>query len=272
MDMAAVHWRISIVGCGGLGGALARGLMRAGVPPGMVTLCDKDTAKCEALGTGALVTADARQAAGRADVVVVAVKPAHVVGAMDLVGEGLLPDGVVVSAAAGVTLKTLRGALGTRGALVRAMPNVNVAVASSETALCAEPDGPVEAVARAEWLFGCVGSTVVLDDEKLLDAATAVAASAPAFMAVVLEALMDGGVKAGLTRAAAAALVLGMAEGTARHLRQRELHPGQLKDMVMSPAGTTAAGLERLEEHAVRGALMAAVSAAVARARELRGA
>ena len=264
--------RVAVVGVGGLGGALARGLLRSRLPASRITRCDVSAEKMGTVAgaSGMRVTSDASEAARHADVVVVAVKPGDVAAAVDKVSVATTAEMVVVSAAAGVTLEALRLALGARGLLARAMPNVNVAVGASVTALCSEVGEGPEALAAAEWVFGHVGQTVRLPDEKLMDAATALAASGPAWLALVLEALMDGGVLAGLPRGVSVELALAMAQGTARHLLEGHVHPAALKDMVMSPGGTTAAGLEVLEARGVRGALMAAVEAGTQRARALR--
>jgi len=259
--------RVAIVGVGGLGGALARGLLKQGVAPDRLTLCDAQLDKARALG--ARVTLDAVEAAGAADVVVICVKPGDVPPLLDVLSPAITPSMTVVSAAAGVTLGVLRQGLGANGHLVRAMPNVNVAVGASVTALVAEPEEAGDGLERAEWLFRHVGTTVRLAQEKLMDASTALGASGPAFVAVMVEALMDGGVLAGLPRALAVQLALEMVEGTARHLREAGMQPGALNDMVMSPAGTTAAGVAVMEQRAVRGALMDAVQQAALRARAL---
>jgi pyrroline-5-carboxylate reductase len=265
--------KVALVGVGGLGGALARGWLATGVAPSDLTLCDVDEQRARAQVEGAACAfhTSAGAAVRGADVVLLAVKPNDVAAALDQLGAQLDAHTTVISVAAGVTHKRLRSALGAHGQLVRAMPNVNVAVRHSVTALVAEPDADPSALERALDLFNRVGTTVVLADEKQLDPATALGASGPAWVALVLEALMDGGVKAGLPRAVAVQMALGMVEGTAAHLRHKGLHPGALKDMVTSPGGTTAAGQLVLEQGGVRGALMGAVDAATVRARELGG-
>jgi pyrroline-5-carboxylate reductase len=206
--------------------------------------------------------------AAQSDVVVVCVKPPQVPEALDAVGGAVGPSSCVISAAAGIPLRKLRTALGARGLLVRAMPNVNVAVRASVTTLCAEP-GESAAMERADWVFRQVGRTVKLPDEALMDASMAVAGCGPALVSLVMEALMDGAVRMGLPRSIASDLVLGMFEGTAQHLAKTGVHPAALKDMVMSPSGTTAAAWFVLERRGTRGALMEAVEAAVARANEM---
>ncbi|MBI5496436.1 MAG: pyrroline-5-carboxylate reductase [Deltaproteobacteria bacterium] len=261
---------VAVVGVGGLGGALVRGLQAGGLPPQRLVLCDAVAQKAlNAGGEAVSVAADPAEAAAVGDVLVLCVKPPDVAGALDRVATAIRPHAVVISAAAGVTLEKLRQSLGATGALVRAMPNVNVAVRASMTALVADPSEPTEALRAAEWVFGHVGRTVRLPQEKLMDAATSLAASGPAWVAAMLEALMDGGVLAGLPRTVAVDMALSMMEGTAKHLRDAAITPGALKDMVMSPGGTTAAGMLVLEQAGVRGALMATVQAAAERARLL---
>lgn len=263
--------KVALLGAGGLGSAMARGWLAHGMAPGDLVLCDVDEGRARAAAGGAScpVTTRPADAATGAQVVLLAVKPADTVALLDAVGGAVGPNAAVISVAAGITLASLRTALGANGQLVRAMPNVNVAVRASVTSLVAESGDAPAALATARDLFAAVGTTVDLGSEKLLDAATALGASGPAWVALVLEALMDGGVQAGLPRSVAVQMALGMVEGTARHLREGALHPGALKDMVTSPGGTTAAGLMVLEAAGVRGAVMKAVDAGAQRARQL---
>lgn len=263
--------KVSLVGVGGLGGALARGWLAHGLAPQNLTLFDVDSARARRAveGTPCRTVDSAQDAATGAEVVVVAVKPGDVVPLLRQMAPHMGAQATLVSVAAGITLAQLRQGLGGTVHLVRAMPNVNVAVAQSCTALCSEPSTTPDARRAVEELWSAVGTAVWLPQESMMDAATALGASGPAWVAVLLEALMDGGVKAGLPRAVARDMALAMVQGTVGHLTQKDLHPGALKDMVTSPAGTTAAGQLVLEQAGVRGALMGAVDAATQRAAAL---
>lgn len=139
---------------------------------------------------------------------------------------------------------------------VRAMPNLAAGHLASMTTLCGDAACKEEAL----LLFDTIGSTLWVESEKELDIATAIAGSGPAFLALVAEALSDGGVKAGLKRSNATLLTEGLFKGFSGLLAVS--HPALIKDAVMSPAGTTAAGIKALEQEGVRHAFMEAVEAA----------
>ncbi len=174
---------------------------------------------------------------------------------------------LLISVLAGVSVERLRRLFPGRR-IVRAVPNTPALVRAGLTALAFAPE--VE-VAQRRWvhaLFARVGEVLELPEGQL-DAFLALTSSGPAFVALLAEAMADGAVAAGLPRALAQHLAHRTLAGTAELLHQRELHPGQLKDMVASPAGTTIAGLRRLEAAGVRSALLEAVLAAAERSREL---
>lgn len=174
---------------------------------------------------------------------------------------------LLISVLAGVSLARLQAAFpGWR--VVRAVPNTPCLVRAGITGLAwgeQLSDGQRHCVRE---LFGRVGQVLELPEPQL-DGLLALASSGPALMAVVIEALADGGVAAGLPRALAQQLALAMTGGTVALLEQKGLHPGQLKDMVSSPAGTTITALRQLERGAVRSALIEAVLAAAERSRAL---
>jgi pyrroline-5-carboxylate reductase len=175
--------------------------------------------------------------------------------------------GLLISVLAGVTLARL-GALFPGWRCVRAVPNTPALVRAGLTGLAF---GEGVEPSRREWvgrLFAQVGEVLELPEPQL-DAFLALTSSGPAFVALVAEAMADGAVAAGLPRALSQHLAHRTLAGTAALLQERELHPGQLKDMVSSPAGTTMAGLRQLERAGLRSALIEAVLAAAERSREL---
>jgi pyrroline-5-carboxylate reductase len=174
---------------------------------------------------------------------------------------------LLISVLAGVSLARLQRLFPT-SICVRAVPNTPALVRAGLTAL-AWGDG-VEADQR-EWvrtLFAHVGEVLELPESQL-DAFLALTSSGPAFVALVAESMADGAVAAGLPRVLAQHLAHRTLAGTAALLHERDLHPGQLKDMVTSPAGTTIAGLRQLERAGLRSALLEAVLTAAERSREL---
>jgi pyrroline-5-carboxylate reductase len=176
---------------------------------------------------------------------------------------------LLVSIAAGVATHTIAEQLGTAACrLVRVMPNTPCLVGASASAYAAGPGATADDLRLVDRLFNAVGRAVAVP-EKLLDAVTGLSGSGPAFVFVMIEALSDGGVRMGLPRDLATQLAAQTVFGSAKLLLETGLHPGALKDMVASPAGTTIAGLHALERGGLRAALMDAVEAAARRSAEL---
>lgn len=173
----------------------------------------------------------------------------------------------LLSIAAGVSLMVLEGAAGTKCEVVRAMPNTPALVGQGAAAISAGSAAGEGAMAWAEGILGAVG-TVVRVSEPQLDAVTGLIGSGPAYLFLVAEALIDGGVLAGLARPVVEQLVRQLFVGSAALLDQQG-EPAALRAMVTSPGGTTAAGLRVLEEHATRSAMIEAVMAAAERSRQL---
>ena len=169
---------------------------------------------------------------------------------------------VIFSVLAGTSLEKLKKHFKSK-AVVRAMPNLAASVGASMTTLTGDDEFRKE----AEALLGAVGTTLWLDSEKEIDIATALAGSGPAYLALISEALVDGAVKQGLKREDAMATMRGLFSGFGTLIQ--EIHPALLKDGVMSPGGTTAAGYAALEDGNVRAACMNAIESAYKKAKEL---
>jgi len=191
--------------------------------------------------------------------ILLCVKPANV----EEVGKKLKGKArVLFSVLAGTSLDKLKKHFKSK-AVVRTMPNLAASVGASMTTLTGDHRFRKE----AEALLGAVGDTLWLDSEKEIDIATALAGSGPAYLALIAEALTDGAVKQGLKREDAMATMKGLFGGFGKLIQ--EVHPALLKDAVMSPGGTTAAGYAALEDGNVRAACMDAVEQAYERAKEL---
>ncbi len=255
-----------VVGLGRMAQALLFPLLEAGlVESEGVRAAVASAASAEKLSRehGLAVTTDVA-AAWSAPVVLLAVKPQQ----LDAVAATApAAGGLLISVLAGVTLERLQRLLpGWR--CVRAVPNTPALVRQGLTGLAFAPQ---VGDAEREWvrqLFALVGEVAELPESQL-DAFLALTSSGPAFVALVAEAMADGAVAAGLPRALAHHLAHRTLAGTAALLHEQELHPGMLKDMVSSPAGTTIAGLRHLERQGLRSALIEAVLAAAERSREL---
>lgn len=265
---------IGFVGAGNMGEALIRGILAAKlVPPEEVWVQDVRPERGEAMRDrfGVSVAPDLRGILRRCGTVVVAVKPQGVAGVLRAVGRRGAKGKLFVSIAAGVPTRRFLDALGEEAAVIRAMPNTPAQVGMGSTGLyfSAGVTG-----SQREWgrkIFAAVGTAVEFPREELLDVVTALSGSGPAFAFLFIEALADGAVRSGMGREEAVLLAAAAVEGAARMVRETGMHPGELKDRVTSPGGTTAAGLAVLERGAFRGTVLEAVYSAWQRCRELAG-
>lgn len=208
------------------------------------------------------------QVVAQSDVVFIAVKPQYVSLVLKEVRPVMKAGTVIVSIAAGVTLESLKDAAGEDAKIIRVMPNTPCLVGETASAMCLggkADDADAEVVKK---LFDAVG-TIYRVDEKMFSAVTGLSGSGPAYIFVMIEALSDGGVKAGLPRDIATKLAAQTVLGSAKMVLETGKHPGVLKDMVTSPAGTTIAGVHELEKAGVRNAFINAVTGAAARSDEL---
>ncbi|MBD1935201.1 MULTISPECIES: pyrroline-5-carboxylate reductase [Cyanophyceae] len=217
---------------------------------------------------GVQVTADNRAVAA-SNVLLLAVKPqvfeAVVADLAD--DERAESPPLVISIMAGVSLSQLEAAFSLSGA-IRAMPNTPATVGAGMTALARGKHATNHHLEEAKAIFQAVGEVVEVP-ESLMDAVTGLSGSGPGYVAIMVEALTDGGVAAGLPRAIASSLALQTVLGTAQLLHESGLHPAELKDRVTSPGGTTIAGIAQLERSGFRSALIEAVVAASRRSQEL---
>ncbi|NEO80124.1 pyrroline-5-carboxylate reductase [Moorena sp. SIO4G3] len=223
---------------------------------------------------GIRVTANNQAAAAASEVLLLAIKPQvfEAVAAELVMGRGdnghslgTLP--MVISILAGVPLERLENAFPSQS-VIRAMPNTPATVGAGITALAAGKWVSPDQMERAKTIFRAVGEVVEIP-EHLMDAVTGLSGSGPAYVAILIEALADGGVAAGLPRAIALQLAQSTVLGTAQLLQETQIHPAQLKDRVTSPGGTTIAAIAKLEKAGFRSALIEAVLGSYQRSREL---
>lgn len=271
--MAAAGVRIGFLGAGKMASALARGWLHAGlVASDRLSASDPLPAAREAFAkeTAAFVSANNHEIASRSDLLVLAVKPQNMAGLLADIKPVVTVKHLVLSIAAGVTLQQLAAGLGLDRRLIRVMPNTPCLVGASASAYATAVGATPDDVQLVDRLLNCVGKAIAVP-EKLLDAVTGLSGSGPAYVAVIIEALSDGGVRMGLPRDVANLLALQTVFGAAKMLLETGIAPGALKDMVASPGGTTIAGLHALERGGLRAVLMDAVEAATQRSRELGG-
>lgn len=261
---------LGFVGTGKMAAALAAGFIRAGlVSADRIVGYDPVAAAADAFvaATGGRKVAGNREVAEQSEVVFLAVKPQQMAAVIQELG-GHATGKLIVSVAAGITLKTLAAGVGDGPRLIRVMPNTPCLVGDGASAYALGPGATDADASLVERLLRAVG-VVYRVDEKLLDAVTGLSGSGPAFVYLMIEALSDGGVRMGLPRETALGLAAATMRGAASMVLQTGEHPGRLKDQVTSPGGTTIAGLQALEAGAVRGDIIAAVEAATLRSIEL---
>jgi pyrroline-5-carboxylate reductase len=267
----AWDYTLGVIGAGNMGAALVRGLVRAGaLPAEQIAICDVDAAKTQALAEefDVHVLAGNPEVAERSEYVLLALKPAMTIPVLREIDHCLQPEQVLISFATGISLAHISQTLTTcRPGLVRVMPNTPALVGAGVFAVASQ-NLPQPKCDRLTALLGAVGRVISVDD-ALMNAVTGLSGSGPAFVFVMIEALADGGVATGLPRAVALELAAQTVLGAAKMVLETGQHPGQLKDMVATPGGTTIAGLTVLEQSGLRAALIEAVRAAARRAHEL---
>jgi len=265
--------RLAVLGVGKMGGALARGLVSAGaMTPDHISVYDAHSEKslevAQSLGVGCRAAHSTVDAIADADIILLAVKPAVVPHVLKEIAPALKPTQLIISIAAAVRLAKMESLLPADVPVIRTMPNTPCLVGAGATAVCAGASATAEHMRIALSLFSSVGISVEVE-ERLMDAVTGLSGSGPAYVYMMIEALADGGVKAGLTRDTARKLAGQTVLGAAQMVLSSEDHPAQLKDNVTTPGGTTIAALAVLERAGFRIALMDAIEAAAERSREL---
>ena len=267
----ALQKKIALIGAGNMAEALVAGMLKAGVAKaGQLYATDiLPERRTQLQGQYGIRTgADNGEAAAWGDVLILAVEPQILDEVLPAIARSIMKDSLAVSVTAGYPIGRLTAHLPPGTRIIRAMPNTPSSVGAGVTALALGPGVTKEDRETAEAIFGSVG-TVVTVEERLMDAVTGLSGSGPAYVHLIIEALADGGVKAGLPRQTAQLLAAQTVLGAARMVIESGDHPAVLKDRVASPGGTTIAGLHKLEEGRLRAMLINAVEAACRRSKEL---
>jgi len=260
--------KIAFIGAGNMAGAILEGLLHAGAATkDEVWATDTRPDRLEELRAahGIHVGKSNAEAVRWADVVVLATKPQVFDRVLPEVADAISLETLLISIAAGVPVSAIEGRMPEGMRVVRTMPNMPALVDAGATAIAPGAHATDEDLAVAQKIFSSVGITEVME-EYLLDAATGLSGSGPAYIFLVIEALSDAGVKVGLRRDQAQRLAAQTVLGSAKLLIETGAHPGQLKDQVTSPGGTAIAGLHTLEAGGLRTTLIDAVEAATNRA------
>jgi pyrroline-5-carboxylate reductase len=260
--------RVAIIGCGKIGESLLAGLLSSGWSDVVVTArrrerIDELTERYGVEGT----TANGTAVAG-AEVVVLAVKPQDFDALLGEIGPLLKPAQTVLSIAAAIPTAAIERRIAPDVPVVRAMPNAPATVHEGIAGVCAGAHAVAEHLAIAEEVLSALGY-VVRVPEPYMDAVTAVSGSGPAYFALLAEAMIEAGILLGLPREVTTQLVVQTMLGTAKLLRDEQMHPVELREAVTSPGGTTIQAIKELESAGVRAAFLKAIQAAMERSREL---
>jgi pyrroline-5-carboxylate reductase len=263
--------RVAVLGAGKMGGILLQAFLAQKLfAPEQIsaTVAHHERAAALSAQWGISVTTDNVSAAGKADLILLGVKPFQIPDLMEQIRPALTPRKALISFAASVKTSAIEDAAGMEIPVIRAMPNTPSMLGAGAAALCRGRFVRDEQMLLAERIFQTVGRTVVVD-EKHMDAVTGLSASGPAFIYIILESLAEAGVKVGLPRDIATLLAAQTTYGAARMVLETGSHPALLKDQVTTPAGCTIDGILELEEGGLRVTLIKAVMRATERAKEL---
>jgi pyrroline-5-carboxylate reductase len=264
--------KICVIGTGNMGEALISGLISsASSRPENIICTDVREATLEAVQKeyGVRTTSSNLEAVADSDIVVYAVKPQIMAAVLNETAEKLDMSKLIISIAAGVPMEAIESCLNKKLRLIRVMPNIAAAVKEAATAVAAGKHATQEDIKLAMTVFNSIGKTVFIPENYLMDAITGLSGSGPAYIFLIVEALVDAGVKVGLSRPEALLLSAQTVLGAAKMLIETREHPGQLRDRVTSPGGTAIAGLATLEQGGLRTTLINAIEVATNRSKEL---
>jgi pyrroline-5-carboxylate reductase len=260
--------RLAILGAGKIGESLLAGLLSSGWSDVVVTGRREDRLAELRERHGVEATLANADAIAGAKIVVIAVKPQDIDALLAEIAPVVSPEQTLLSVAAAIPTSAIEQRLSDRIPVVRAMPNAPSTVHEGIAGICAGAYATDEHLALAEEVLSHLGGVVRLP-EHALDAVTAVSGSGPAYFALLAEAMIEAGILLGLSREVTTRLVVQTMLGTAKMLRDENMHPVELREAVTSPGGTTIRAIRELEQAGVRAAFLNAIQAAMERSREL---
>lgn len=263
--------KIGFIGLGNMAGAMIAGMLQKGiVMPGDIIGSAKTLATRERMAAGYGITVREKNSdvAAQADILILAVKPQFFAEVIAEIKTVTPPQALIISIAAGKTIAWIEEAFDRQIKLVRCMPNTPALVGEGCTGICVNDKVSEEEKAYSVRLMESFGKASLVP-ERLMDALGALSGSSPAYVFMFIEAMADAGVAAGIPRAQAYELAAQAVYGSAKLVLESGRHPGELKDMVCSPGGTTIQGVRVLEEKGMRGAVIDALTACVEKSKEL---
>lgn len=265
----SIKKKVGIIGCGNMGGAILYGALESGIlSKDDVYVYDINPAMMgKASGWGVHLSRNDEDVCQNADLILLAVKPQNTAEALAQCKKAL-EGKALMSIVAGVTVSRLQAMIDGTPRILRIMPNTPAMVFEGAFALCSDNDFTNEELEAAKSLYSSIG-IVELVPEHLIDAVCGLSGGGPAYVSMFIEAMADGGVKQGLPRKTAYRLAAQTCLGTAKMILEMNIHPGELKDMVTSPGGTTIEGCEALEKGGMRAAVMECINAGAEKSKQL---
>ena len=262
--------KIGFIGMGNMGSAILNGLLRVYKPEDLLfTAAHKEKMEAVTAKTGVVHVASNAECAKQSEYVILAVKPQYFETVFEEICPVLKEDQIVISLAPGQTIASLTERLGGKVRVVRTMPNTPALLGEGMTGMAYEESNySEEEKAVLRGIFEACGRLEVVD-ERMMDAVGCVSGCSPAYVYMFIEALADGAVKYGLPRAKAYQMAAQTVLGSAKMVLETGKHPGQLKDEVCSPGGTTIAGVSALEEWGFRNAVIKAEDASYEKGRKM---
>ncbi|WP_267964418.1 pyrroline-5-carboxylate reductase [Hafnia paralvei] len=266
-----VDKKIGFIGCGNMGKAILGGLVASKlVPAENITVYNRSAKSVEAISQefGSRGANSADEVAKEADVLIVGVKPNMMANILGEIRDALKPNAIIVSIAAGVTLETLEFALKDGQKVVRVMPNTPALVNAGMSSITPNKQVSEDESALIVEIFSSFGRAEIVP-EYLIHSVVGVSGSAPAYVFMFIEAMADAAVLGGMPRAQAYQFAAQAVMGSAKMVLETGKHPGELKDMVCSPGGTTIEAVKVLEQKGLRAAVMDAMQSCMAKSEEM---
>ena len=263
--------KIGFIGMGNMAGAMTGGMLKKGIAKPEDITGSARTEKSRRAAEekfGITMYADNRRVAGEAEILILAVKPQFLEEVIEQIKDVVKPETIVVSIAAGRTMEWIEARFGRKLKLVRCMPNTPALVGEGCTGICANDQVTEEELAIVVGLMESFGLASVVT-EKMMDVVVGVSGSSPAYVFLFIEAMADEAVAEGMPRAQAYQFAAQSVLGSAKMVLETGKHPGELKDMVCSPAGTTIQAVKVLEEKGMRASVMDAMEACIQKSRNM---
>ncbi|GGF16729.1 pyrroline-5-carboxylate reductase [Halobacillus andaensis] len=263
--------KIGFLGCGQMGQAMIQGMIESRVvEPEQIsaTALTDETIDFVADEYGISISNDNKKLAATSDILFLAVKPYMYEGVIQEIKSSVTEDTIVVTVAAGITLEKVKQSFDFNVKVIRSMPNTPSLVGAGMSVLCPNDFVTEEELAVVKELFESFGESEVIGEQHM-DAIPAISGSSPAYVYMFIEAMADAAVQQGLPRDKAYKLAAQSVQGAAKMVLETGKHPGELKDIVCTPGGTTIEAVNMLEQTGMRSSVIQSMNAATARAKEL---